>query len=94
MTKPPAPKRCPAAVQGGARLAPLGKWPLEAAFLSVVPGAKETERRQPLQRTPLQSHSAPLTSTEDYFLAMMERSTKRKTTAVPGPDYNAGHHLG
>ncbi|MBT2269691.1 MULTISPECIES: hypothetical protein [Rhodococcus erythropolis group] len=24
----------------GARLAPLGKWPLEAAFLLVVPGAK------------------------------------------------------
>jgi hypothetical protein len=26
--------------RAGARLAPLGKWPLEAVLLSVVPGAK------------------------------------------------------
>jgi hypothetical protein len=40
MTKPPAPDGVQRLHRVGARLAPLGKWPLEAAFLSVVPGAK------------------------------------------------------
>ncbi|AZI66095.1 hypothetical protein RQN9TF_33295 (plasmid) [Rhodococcus qingshengii] len=41
MTKPPAPGEVSSGfTRVGARLAPLGKWPLEAAVLSVVPGAK------------------------------------------------------
>ncbi|MDF2899836.1 MAG: hypothetical protein K0Q46_6622 [Rhodococcus erythropolis] len=36
----------------GARLAPLGKWPLEAAFLSVVPGASGTSHSKADSRVP------------------------------------------
>jgi hypothetical protein len=68
----------------GARLAPLGKWPLEAAFLGWYPGQR-TEHRQPLQRDDARTYSALLTSKEGHFRVMIERSTKRKTTAVPAP---------
>ena len=40
LTKPPAPKGVQRLHRVGTRLAPLGKWPLEAAFLSVLPGAQ------------------------------------------------------
>ncbi len=84
MTKPPEPEGVQRLHRVGARLAPLGKWPLEAAFLGWYPGQR-TEHRQPLQRRPPQSYSAPLTSAEAHLLVMIIRSTKRKTTAVPAP---------
>ena len=60
MTKPPAPEGVQRLHNVGARLAPLGKWPLEAAFLGWYPGQR-TEHRQPLQRTSAQSYSGALT---------------------------------
>jgi len=84
MAKLPAPKGVQRLHRVGARHAPLGKWPLEAAFLEWCPGQR-TEHRQPLQRTPTQSYSEPLTSAGGHFRVMIVRNTKRKTTAVPAP---------
>jgi hypothetical protein len=82
MTKPPAPKGGQRLHRVGARLAPLGKWPLEAAFLGWYPGQR-TEHRQSLQRRLSQSYSTLPTSAVAHFRVMIVRNTKRNTTAVP-----------
>ncbi|MDV8129114.1 hypothetical protein R4P71_31685 [Rhodococcus sp. IEGM 1304] len=84
MTKPPALEGGQRLHKAGARLAPLGKWPLEAAFLGWYPGQR-TEHRQPLQRDDAQTYSMPLTSTTGHFRVIIVRNTKRNTTAVPAP---------
>lgn len=84
MTKRPAPAGFQRLLRGGFCRAPLGRWPL-AAFLSVVPGAKNVSTDSLYNEHPPESYFAPLTSAGGHFLVMIVRSAKRKMTAVPAP---------